>query len=112
LYGRFKDASASGVGETQTGTVSLLDLDYASAAPAGVGLVRGTQGEQGVLQLPSAYNDEAVRLSLEARIADTGRENDLNAGWAFPARGAGSGPRSRAGTAFARWGRHDLHRGQ
>ena len=62
LYGRFKGASASGVGETQTGTVSLLDLDYGRAAPAGVGLVRGTQGEQVAAVVLDAGKKVTLRL--------------------------------------------------
>ncbi|NBW85543.1 MAG: hypothetical protein EBR23_01595, partial [Planctomycetia bacterium] len=37
MYGRFRGASADGVGETMTGTVALLDLDYGTKPPAGVG---------------------------------------------------------------------------
>lgn len=62
LYGRFKGATAAGVNETQTGTVSLLDLDFGAAAPAGVTLVRAMQGEQVAAVVLDAGTKVTLRL--------------------------------------------------
>lgn len=65
LFGRFKGATGDGVGETQAGTISLLDLDAPAAGvepPAGVTVVRAAEGEQVAALIVDAGSTTTVRI--------------------------------------------------
>lgn len=65
LFGRFKGATGDGVGETQAGTISLLDLDAPAAGvepPAGVTVVRAAEGEQVAALIVDAGSTTTLRI--------------------------------------------------
>lgn len=65
LFGRFKGATADGVGETQAGTIALLDLDAPAAGaepPAGVTVVRAAEGEQVAAVIVDAGSTTTLRI--------------------------------------------------
>jgi hypothetical protein len=76
MYGLFRGATSDGVGETMTGTVALLDLDYGTTPPAGVGLVQGMVGEQVAALVLDAGRKVTLRLG-ELGVRDRGYTPDL-----------------------------------
>jgi len=76
MYGLFRGATSDGVGETMTGTVALLDLDYGTTPPAGVGLVQGMVGEQVAALVVDAGRKVTLRLG-ELGVRASGYTPDL-----------------------------------
>ena len=62
--------------ETMTGTVALLDLDYGTTPPAGVGLVQGMEGEQVAALVLDAGKKVTLRLG-ELGVRADGYTTDL-----------------------------------
>lgn len=65
-FGRYAGVPDTLGQETQTGTIGLLDLDAGGSAPAGVSVLRGSQGEQ----VAALVLDAGKKISL--RIGELG----------------------------------------